>query len=418
MTTTYTISSAVIDRDRAVPVRLEARAASSAGLHLRFAGKRPDAADERLLRESTVRVRSVLGDRFAPFAVEVEIHAPSRPTSGQLAGLDLPIALVAAAVIRSTAPVAAMAHGDLSLGGQVRAARGAYLVAELGQAQGTPALLAPASAYMPPHYYAARFEEALAGGTFSSLDSAEAPAPAPDDLAFEDAKLSEDGHRRLAAALVAGVGVTLYGRPGSGIVLLARRLGLVLPEITGEERRRIRRVYSAALAPAPAARPFRAPHHTASTAALSGTLTGLGETDLAVEGVLHLGDLHEFRKSTLEDLAQHFRLGARPRPALLVAGIYDEATAGDLARVEPFRAAHCPVWITLTGRGTSKTAAEVRQAVAEALARPEPLADGTASALAVALARLDGAERVTSAHEREARDLVRPSAKDSPQVAV
>jgi len=138
----------------------------------------------------------------------------------------------------------------------------------------------------------------------------EASAAGLPDMA--DVKGQQGVKRAMEIAAAGGHNMIMVGPPGAGKTMLAKRLPSILPPLSIEEALETTTIHSVAgLLPAGSSlvtqRPFRAPHHTISDAALVGGGVGTvraGEITIAHHGVLFLDELPEFQRNVLEVLRQ------------------------------------------------------------------------------------------------------------------
>lgn len=146
----------------------------------------------------------------------------------------------------------------------------------------------------------------------------------PEAAAFEDSGLGidiceirgqENAKRALEVAAAGGHNMLMVGPPGSGKSMLAQRMATILPPMTSKEMLEVSMIRSMAgdlvERGFQVERPFRAPHHSASMAALvgGGVRPRPGEVALAHHGVLFLDELPEFSVQVLDSLRQPLETG-------------------------------------------------------------------------------------------------------------
>ncbi|MDD5304836.1 MAG: YifB family Mg chelatase-like AAA ATPase [Elusimicrobia bacterium] len=276
------------------------------------------------VREARERVAAALrnsGYAMPNRRVTVNL-SPARPRK-QGSHYELPIAL---ALLTASGQVAGgdwtkrwCVIGELSLDGRVQPVSGTLAMAARAKAEGFAAIMVPeanaeeARAAGLEALPVADLREAaeLAGGAAPRPRAPAAPAPSSEasspDLA--DVRGQFIAKRALELAAAGGHNLLLVGAPGTGKSMLARRLPGLLPPLTGDEALEVTLVQSACGRTTPGLvreRPFRAPHHGASAAALigGGPSSRAGEVCLAHGGVLFLDELAEFSRPALEALRQ------------------------------------------------------------------------------------------------------------------
>ncbi|NRA86348.1 MAG: YifB family Mg chelatase-like AAA ATPase [Rhizobiales bacterium] len=284
---------------------------------------------DKAVAESRERVRAALGAvglALPPKRITINLAPGDLPKEGS--HFDLPIALgllAAADVIPIDYISRFIAIGELSLDGSIARVGGSLPTAMFANSHGL-SLICPAACGSEAAWAGDDFEILAPHNLISLMNhiKGEQVLARPiasvqqvdDDLPdLRDIRGQENAKRALEITAAGGHNLLMVGPPGSGKSMLASRLSGILPKLETSEMLETSIIASVAgnlpNGQITNVRPFRAPHHSASMAALigGGSKPKPGEISLAHRGVLFLDELPEFSPRVLDSLRQPLETG-------------------------------------------------------------------------------------------------------------
>ncbi len=284
---------------------------------------------DKAVSEARERVRAALiasGLALPARRITINLAPADLPKEGS--HYDLPIALGLMAAIGAI-PGDALAGftvvGELALDGSIAVVAGVLPAAIGANARGhgliCPAACGAEAAWASPDMEIlapqslAQLANHVTGRQVMSRPSPRMRTAGAGGLDLRDVKGQETAKRALEVAAAGGHNLLFVGPPGAGKSMLAQRLPSILPPLAPAEMLDVSMIASVAGAIEDGAlvsqRPFRAPHHSASMAAMvgGGAKARPGEVSLAHNGVLFLDELPEFSPQVLDSLRQPLETG-------------------------------------------------------------------------------------------------------------
>jgi len=283
---------------------------------------------DKAVSEARERVRTALSTMAIALPskrITVNLSPADIPKEGSHFDLPIALALLAAiGIVPRERVEGALALGEMSLDGKLVAVLGA-LPAALAAGEDDRVLLCPAACGAEAAWVGAT--SVFAAPDLTSLvghltDRNPLPLAIPGEVVeaqstkcMSEVRGQERAKRALEIAAAGRHHFLMVGSPGSGKSMLAARLAGLLPDLTAAEALETSMIHSLAglisQGGISRTRPYRAPHHTASMAAIVGGGRGAkpGEISLAHNGILFLDEFPEYPRTVLETLRQPIETG-------------------------------------------------------------------------------------------------------------
>lgn len=293
---------------------------------------------DKTVQESKERINSAVRSSgfLPPFHTNLRLIVNLAPADLKKEGslYDLPIALGFLLESEQTNfdPLDKISIGELGLDGKIKPVKGVVSIAILAKKLGIKEIILPKENALEAKLVLGREKTPKIIGVSDlkeTIGYLEGKKEIVEPKSFSRSLLKEDStadfcwikgqehaKRALEICSAGGHHLTMTGPPGGGKTILAKSIISILPKLEKEEALEVTRIYSIAglldpEKPLITSRPFRAPHHTASEAALigGGNPPRPGEITLAHRGVLFLDEFPEFHRDVLESLRQPIEEG-------------------------------------------------------------------------------------------------------------